>query len=117
MKMKDHPDDGGAPRPPQVEHLRAAQRRARALRGGLVRIALGTVFLIGALSHALSPERHETSSRLWMTGLLLSSSVNVAFGLRVVFKTIGLRPAASWAYATAAWAVLGLTLLGLLLRR
>lgn len=128
-------DDGGSEGlAPSASHLRAAQLRARAIRGGIVRIALGTLFLVGALAHALSPQRHEISSRLWMTGLLLSSTLNVGWGLRAISsaQASGARLPAShrswrgtwrgtwrstWMYATGAWAVLGLALLGLLLRR
>ena len=68
---------------PALRHLRAAQLRARAVRGGLVKVAFGTVFLVGALAHSLSPERHERSSLFWMTLLVLMSTVNIALGFRV----------------------------------
>ncbi len=114
-------------RSPGASQVRAAQLRARAIRSGLVRVAFGTVFLIGALAHALSPQRHDASSRLWMTGLFLSSTLNVAFGLRTISRARAtiVRPrrapsapaGAIWIYAAGAWAVLGLAVLGLLLRR
>jgi hypothetical protein len=121
-------DSATRPRAPGASQVRAAQLRARAIRAGLVRVAFGTVFLIGALAHALSPQRHDASSRLWMTGLFLSSTLNVAFGLRTISRARAtiLRPGrrapsaragALWIYAAGAWAVLGLAVLGLLLRR
>src|SRR5689334_11525123 len=67
-------DPGAGPQPavePALRHLRAAQLRGRAVRGGLVKVAFGTVFLVGALAHSLSPERHEGSSLFWMTLLVL----------------------------------------------
>ena len=120
-------DSDSARRSAGASQVRAAQLRARAIRSGLVRVAFGTVFLIGALAHALSPQRHDASSRLWMTGLFLSSTLNVAFGLRTSSRARAtiVRPGrapsapagAMWIYAAGAWAVLGLAVLGLLLRR
>jgi hypothetical protein len=120
-------DSDSARRSAGASQVRAAQLRARAIRSGLVRVAFGTVFLIGALAHALSPQRHDASSRLWMTGLFLSSTLNVAFGLRTISRARAtiVRPGrapsapagAMWIYAAGAWAVLGLAVLGLLLRR
>lgn len=96
--------------------LRAARLRARTIRGALVKVALGTVFLIGALAHALSPERHDRSSVLWMTTLLLLSTVNVAWGLRTLARARG-RDGSAWILAMVAWCLLALVLLGLLMRR
>jgi heme/copper-type cytochrome/quinol oxidase subunit 3 len=90
--------------------------RARAIRGALAKIALGTVFVVGALAHALSPERHDRSSVLWMTTLLLLSTVNVAWGLRTLSRARR-RNGSAWILATVAWGLLALVLLGLLLRR
>lgn len=109
--MEGSAGSGDGPSP-----LLAARRRARTIRGALVKVALGTVFLIGALAHALSPERHDRSSVLWMTTLLLMSTVNVAWGLRTLARTRG-RGGPSWLVATVAWCVLALVLLGLLVRR
>jgi hypothetical protein len=107
--------EGGAP-PGQLRHLRAAQLRARVVRGALVRLSFGTVFLIGALGHAWSPERHSSSSVLWMTLLSLMSTVNVGLGLRALarLRRPRWRP---WMPATCAWGVLSVVLLALLLRR
>src|SRR6185503_18162293 len=74
---------GGAP---PLRHLRAAQMRVRVVRGAQVRLAFGTIFLIGALAHAWSPERHDSSAVLWMTVLSLMSTVNVGLGLRALAR-------------------------------
>ncbi|MBC8133493.1 MAG: hypothetical protein H7X95_10980 [Deltaproteobacteria bacterium] len=108
-----------------LRHLRAAQLRARATRGGLVKLAFGTVFLVGALAHALSPERHEQSSLFWMTLLWLMSTVNVALGLRSVGRarrTPGTQRTQrtmgrAWFLIAGSWGLLAVVLLGLLLRR
>ena len=100
----------------RLNDLRAARLRARAVRAGVVKLALGTVFLIGALAHALSPERHASISLLWMTLLLIMSTMNVALGLKSVARTRRLT-ARTAAAAAAAWGVLALVLVGLLLRR
>lgn len=116
---------------PPLRHLRAAQLRARAVRGGLVKLAFGTIFLVGALAHALSPERHEQSSLIWITLLSLMSTINVALGLRSLARTRStprkgswdgpLSPprlrGRAWAAIAVAWGVLAVLLLGLLLRR
>jgi hypothetical protein len=100
----------------RLSHLRAAKLRARAVRGGLVKLAFGTVFLIGALAHALSPERHASMSVLWMTLLLIMSTVNVALGLKAIARARRMT-ARGATLAAAAWGVLALVLVGLLLRR
>lgn len=112
---RDAPIDPGAPGAP-LRHLRAAQLRARAVRGGLIKLAFGMVFLVGALAHALSPERHEQTSLFWITLLSLMSTVNVALGLRSVVRARRMR-GPSWVSIAAAWGVLLVALLGLLLRR
>lgn len=101
---------------PRFAEIRAARLRARAVRGGIVKLAFGTVFLIGALAHALSPARHESVSLFWMTLLLIMSTANVALGLRSVSRGRRLTARAATA-AAAAWGLLSLALLGLLLRR
>jgi hypothetical protein len=103
---------GAAP----LRHLRAAQLRTRAVRGGLIKLALGTVFLVGALAHALSPQRHEQSSLLWITVLSLMSTINVALGLRLLSRARRLRGRTS-VLVVWAWGVLAVLLMGLLLRR
>lgn len=96
--------------------MRAAKLRARAARGGLAKLAFGTVFLIGALAHALSPERHERMSLAWMTLLLIMSTINVALGLRSISRSRRLTIRATTG-AAAVWGFLALVLVGLLLRR
>jgi hypothetical protein len=100
----------------RLSHLRAARLRARAVRGGLIKLAFGTVFLIGALAHALSPERHLSMSVLWMTLLLIMSTANVALGLKAIARSRRMT-ARGATLAAAAWGVLALLLVGLLLRR
>lgn len=101
---------------PRFAEIRAARLRARAVRGGIVKLAFGTVFLIGALAHALSPARHESVSLFWMSVLLVMSTANVALGLQSVSRGRRLTARAA-GVATAAWGLLSLVLLGLLLRR
>lgn len=108
-------------RPPRAEgpaggQLLAARLRARAARGGLVKLVFGTVFLIGALAHALSPARHERVSLLWMTVLLIMSTLNVGAGLRSMARARRRRGRTAVAVATA-WGLSALVVIGLLLRR
>jgi len=113
------PSTGSAAEGPdssRLRHLRAAQLRGRMIRGGIVKLAFGTVFLIGALAHALSPQRHEQSSVLWMTVLVLMSTINVATGLRALARARRLR-GRPWLPAAGIWGLLAIVLLGLLLRR
>jgi len=99
----------------KLRHLRAAQLRARAIRGAIGRVVLGTVFLVGALAYARAPDRHGQASLLWMTGLLLLSTGNVALGLRTLAR-VRRRPARLWIAATTAWGLLSTVLIGFLLR-
>ncbi|MES1166210.1 MAG: hypothetical protein ABUR63_10655 [Verrucomicrobiota bacterium] len=110
------PPGGDAP----LRHLFAARLRARAVRGGLVKLTFGTLFLVGALAHALSPQRHEESSVLWITVLALMSTINVALGLRSLARARRWRGGSSvrsWIPVTVVWGLLAIVLLGLLLRR
>lgn len=115
-RVRERDRRGERSAPGQLRHLRAAQLRARVVRGALVRLSFGTIFLIGALGHAWSPERHSSSSVLWMTLLSLMSTVNVGLGLRALarLRRPRWRP---WLPATGAWGVLSVVLLALLLRR
>lgn len=99
-----------------LRHLRAAQLRARAVRGGLVKLAFATVFLMGALAHALSPDRHDQASLFWITLLSLMSTANVALGMRSLNR-VRRRRGNSWLAVAVAWGLLAVVLLGLLLRR
>ena len=98
-----------------LRQVQAARLRTKATRGALFRTFLGSVFLIGALAHALSPARHEGSAIAWMAGLLVLSAMNVGLGLRALAR---LRRSSSnlWIAGTAAWAVLSVALVGVLLR-
>jgi len=101
---------------PRFAEIRAARLRAQAVRGGIVKLAFGTVFLIGALAHAVSPARHESMSLFWMSLLLIMSTANVALGLQAVSRGRRMTSRAA-TVAAGAWGLLALTLLGLLLRR
>lgn len=81
-----------------------------------MKLILGTVFLVGALAHALSPERHDQMSLVWMTLLLIMSTLNVALGLRSLARARR-RPGRGATLAAFAWGVLSVVLVGLLLRR
>ena len=78
-------------------------------------MVLGTVFLVGALAYARAPDRHGQASLLWMTGLLLLSTGNVALGLRTLAR-VRRRRARLWIAATTAWGLLSTVLIAILLR-
>ncbi len=99
-----------------LRQVRAAQLRARALRWAIGKSALGSVFLVGALAYALSPQRHSQSSHLWMAFLLVLSTVNVGLGLRT-FSRVRRRAARYWPVATAAWGVLATVVVRILMKR
>lgn len=101
---------------PFLPHVRAAQLRARITKRALVRVLLGMVFLIGAISYALAPDRHEQASLAWMSGLLIGSTLDVALGSRTLARLRRLSPAV-WMCGTAAWGVLATSLVAFLLRR
>lgn len=96
--------------------VRAAQLRARALRWAIGKSALGSVFLIGALAYALSPQRHTEVSRLWIDFLLVLSTLNVGLGLRT-FSRVRRRAARYWPVSTALWGLLSIAVVHFLLRR
>jgi heme/copper-type cytochrome/quinol oxidase subunit 3 len=73
------------------------------------------VFLVGALAFARAPDHHNQDSLLWMTGLLLLSTINVAMGLRTIAR-VRRRPARLWIAAVAAWGLLSTVLVSFLLR-
>jgi len=104
--------------PLTLRQVRAAQLRARATRHAIVQALLASVFLIGALAHALAPERHEQGSLLWMSALLVMSTLDVALGLRTLTR-LRLRRRLGWLWmaGVAAWGVLSTALLGFLVRR
>jgi hypothetical protein len=100
--------------PARMDEVRAAQQRSRALRWGLGKLALGTLFLVGALAHALGPEPHGGSAVFWMAALALLSTFNVGLGLRTLARARrrGLR---LWPVLAGTWGLLSVALLKLLL--
>src|SRR6478752_8387309 len=100
-----------------LRHVRAAQLRTRATRQAIIQMLLGTVFLVGALSYARSPDRHAQPNLAWMSGLLVLSTLDAALGLRALVR-LRLRRRLSWVWiaATAAWALLALVVVAVLLR-
>jgi hypothetical protein len=96
--------------------VRAAQLRTRALRWAIGKSTLGSVFLIGALAYALSPQRHTATSRAWIDFLLLLSTLNVGLGLRT-FSRVRRWAVRYWPISTALWGLLSLVLVHFLMRR
>jgi hypothetical protein len=99
-----------------LREVRAAQLRAKAIRGAIVRSALGSVFLLGSLSYALGPEPRSSMSELWMALLVILSTAHVGMGLRT-FSRVRRRGARIWLPATVAWGVLATVLLRILSHR
>jgi heme/copper-type cytochrome/quinol oxidase subunit 3 len=99
-----------------LRHVRAAQMRARATRGAIAQVLLGSVFLVGALAYARAPDRHSSSSVLWMTGLLLLSTLYVGIGTRTLAR-LRRRSGRLWMAAAAAWGLLSTVLVGILLKQ
>jgi hypothetical protein len=101
--------------PRSLRVVRAAQLRARATRGAIGQVALGSVFLVGALSFARAPDRTARSSVLWMALLLVLSMLDVGLGLRTLAR-LRRRPARLWIAAITAWGLLSTLVVGFLLR-
>ena len=108
--------DSGVPSTRALRQVRAAQLRAKALRWAIGKSAFGSLFLVGALAYALSPQRHSQSSMLWMAFLLVLSTLNVGLGLRT-FSRVRRRAGRYWPIATALWGLLAATLVRLLMER
>jgi heme/copper-type cytochrome/quinol oxidase subunit 3 len=104
------------PRRPSLLAVRAAQLRTKARRRAIGQLLFATIFLVGALSYALAPGRHEQMSLLWMTGLLLLSTLEVAWGLSTLAR-LQRRARRAWLLPTTAWGLLAVLVLGYLLRR
>jgi len=102
--------------PTLLRQVRAAQLRARATRRAIGQVALGSVFLVGALAYALAPDRHDQPNLLWMAGLLVLSTVDVGLGTRTLAR-VRRRRASLWVAATVAWGLLATVLVGFLVRR
>jgi len=100
-----------------LRHVRAAQLRARVTRQAIIQMLLGTVFLIGALSYALAPDKHAQVNLAWMAGLLVLSTLDAALGLRALVR-LRMRRRNFWVWmaATGAWAVLSIVVVAVLLR-
>jgi hypothetical protein len=98
-----------------LRQVRAAQLRGRARKRAIVQVLLGSVFLIGALAYARSPERHVQASVTWMAALLVFSTADVAFGLRMLAR-LARRATVWWVMGSAAWGALSTALLAFLLR-
>jgi heme/copper-type cytochrome/quinol oxidase subunit 3 len=99
-----------------LRQVRAAQLRAKAIKWAIGKSMLGIVFLIGALTYALAPQRHSESSLLWMAFLLVLSTLNVGLGLRT-FSRVRRRAARYWPIATALWGILATALVRILVER
>ena len=82
-----------------------------------ITLALGTVFLVGALSYARAPDRRAQGSLAWMSGLLVLSTLDAALGLRALVR-LRLRRKFAWVWmaTTAAWGLLSIVLVAVLLR-
>ena len=100
-----------------LRHVRAAQLRARATKQAIIQLLLGSVFLVGALSYARAPDRHAQVNMAWMAGLLVLSTLDAALGLRALVR-LRLRRRLGWLWmaATAAWGLLSIVLVAVLLR-
>jgi hypothetical protein len=100
-----------------LRHVRAAQLRTRATRQAIIQMFLGTVFLVGALSYARAPDRHVQANLAWMSGLLVLSTLDAALGLRALVRLrLRRRYAWVWMATTAAWALLSVVVVAVLLR-
>ena len=111
------PNETAVASPSTLRQVRAAQLRVRATRHAIVQALLASVFLIGALAHARAPERHAQGSLLWMSALLVMSTLDVALALRTLTR-LRLRRRLGWVWAAgaAAWGLLSTALLGFLVR-
>jgi hypothetical protein len=98
-----------------LRQVRAARLRGRARKRAIIQVLLGSVFLIGALSYARAPDRHHQASIAWMAALLVFSTADVAFGLRMLAR-LARRAAVWWVLGSAAWGALSTALLAFLLR-
>jgi hypothetical protein len=101
--------------PRALRVVRAAQLRARATRRAIGQIALGSIFLVGALAFARAPDRTAQGSVRWMTLLLVLSMLDVGIGLRALAR-LRRKAGRLWLAATAAWGLLSTLVVGLLLR-
>ncbi|HMC94172.1 MAG TPA: hypothetical protein VKO16_05320 [Polyangia bacterium] len=98
-----------------LRQVRAAQLRGRARKRAIFQALLGSVFLVGALAYARSPDRHAQVNIAWMAGLLVFSTLDVALGLRTLAR-LRRRATGWWVLGSAAWGALSTALIGFLLR-
>ncbi len=98
-----------------LRQVRAARLRGQARRRAIVQVLLGSVFLIGALAYARAPDRHDQGSVTWMAALLVFSTADVAFGLRMLAR-LARRSPVWWVLGSAGWGALSTALLAFLLR-
>ena len=85
-----------------LRQVRAARLRGRARKRAIIQVLLGSVFLIGALAYARAPDRHAQASITWMAALLVFSTADVAFGLRMLAR-LARRASIWWMLGSAAW--------------
>jgi hypothetical protein len=115
-RFNETSDLPGARTTRSLRQVRAAQLRARALRWAIGKSALGSVFLVGALAYALSPQRHSEMNRIWIIFLLFLSTLNVGLGLRT-FSRVRRRTGRYWPIATALWGMFSTIVIHFLMRR
>jgi hypothetical protein len=97
-----------------LRQVRAAQLRTRAVRWALGKLALGTLFLMGALSYGIGPQRHAEASPAWAALLVVLSTLNVGLGLRTLSRARR-QAMRLWLPAALAWGALATALLKILL--
>jgi hypothetical protein len=99
-----------------LREVRAAQLRAVAIRWAIGKSVFGTIFLLGAIAHALSPDPRASSTSAWMAMLVVLSSAHVGLGL-YTFSRVRRRAARFWLPATLVWGLLATALVYMLSRR
>jgi hypothetical protein len=112
MDRLDANRHGGA----HPREVRAAQLRGRVVRWAITRIALGALFLIGAMSYTVAPEPRASSTALWMAMLVIVSTFHIGLGLRALSRVRD-RGTRLWLPATLAWGLLATVVLRLLIDR
>jgi hypothetical protein len=113
-------EPGHDPPPPierrSLRQVRAAQLRAVAIRWAIGKSALGMVFLLGAIAHALAPDPRSSSASAWMSMLVVLSTAYVGLGLHT-FSRVRRQAARFWLPATFSWGLLATALVYMLSRR
>ena len=98
-----------------LRQVRAARLRGRARKRAITQVLLGSVFLIGALAYARAPDHHAQVNITWMAALVVFSTADVAFGLRMLAR-LARRSSVWWILGSAAWGGLSTALLAFLVR-